>query len=314
MFSLMFVASAGIACGPNHRLPEGYQGVVEHDERLVAFEVVGRVARVPVKRGDAIKEGDVLAVVDDTLERLTRDARADELRGAQADLALLEAGSRREDIASLAAQLRATEASEGLAKKAAERARSLRESGAVAQAELDRAEADLGRVSNERASVAQRVASLQRGARPEEITRAKARVEGANAALALAEERLARHVLKAGVGGAVLDVYVDPGELAAAGAPALALADTAHPYVDVFVPEGEIGGLRVGSKAHIKVDAERATFAGSIEHVFSRAEFTPKFLFSERERPNIVIRVRVRIDDPERRIHAGVPAFARIER
>ena len=41
-------------------------------------------------------------------------------------------------------------------------------------------------------------------------------------------------------------------------------------------------------------------------------EFTPKFLFSPRERPNLVVRVRVRVDDPERRLHAGVPAFARI--
>jgi hypothetical protein len=51
-----------------------------------------------------------------------------------------------------------------------------------------------------------------------------------------------------------------------------------------------------------------------VEHISRTTEFTPRYLFSERERPNLVIRVRLRIEDPERRLHAGVPAFAKIER
>jgi hypothetical protein len=51
---------------------------------------------------------------------------------------------------------------------------------------------------------------------------------------------------------------------------------------------------------------------GAVEWISPRTEFTPRFLFSDRERPNLVVRVRVRIDDPERRLHAGVPAFAEI--
>jgi hypothetical protein len=37
-------------------------------------------------------------------------------------------------------------------------------------------------------------------------------------------------------------------------------------------------------------------------------------LFSERERPNLVVRVRVRIEDPKRLLHAGVPVFVTIDR
>jgi hypothetical protein len=37
-------------------------------------------------------------------------------------------------------------------------------------------------------------------------------------------------------------------------------------------------------------------------------EYIPRFLFSSRERPNLVARVRVRIDDPGGRLHAGAPA------
>jgi hypothetical protein len=51
-----------------------------------------------------------------------------------------------------------------------------------------------------------------------------------------------------------------------------------------------------------------------VESVSPDTEFTPKFLFSDRERPHLVVRVRVRVEDPQRRLHSGVPAFAQVER
>ena len=56
----------------------------------------------------------------------------------------------------------------------------------------------------------------------------------------------------------------------------------------------------------------RRPSSAAVEHISKETEFTPKFLFSERERPHLVIRVRVRIEDPTRRLHAGIPAFAEI--
>ena len=294
--------------------PPGYQGIVEYEERLLAFEVSGKVERVLVKRGDVVKAGDVLAEVDATLESLARDARREEARVAEAELALLEAGSRKEDVAALAAQLRAAEASEGLLVKSRERAAALRGSQAISQAELDRAEADLARASNERASLAARVTALRRGARSEEIERARARASAAAAALALAEARVERFAVRASGEGSVLDVHVEPGELAAPGAPVATVADRAHPFVEALVPQGELAGIAQGKKASVKVDSDPKPLDGVVEHVASRTEFTPKFLFSDRERPNLVIRVRVRAFDPDGRLHAGVPAFVTIER
>jgi HlyD family secretion protein len=72
--------------------------------------------------------------------------------------------------------------------------------------------------------------------------------------------------------------------------------------------------VKVGAKAQIRTDSSGGPLAGKLEHVATRAEFTPRFLFSEQERPNLVVRVRVRITDPEGRLHAGTPAFARIDR
>ena len=119
-------------------------------------------------------------------------------------------------------------------------------------------------------------------------------------------------MLHAGIAGEIVDVATKSGELAAVGTPAVTVADTTHPYVDVFVPQGELDGIKPGVRAEVRVDATSAPFQSSIESVSPDTEFTPKFLFSDRERPHLVVRVRVRVSDPDRRLHSGVPAFARI--
>jgi hypothetical protein len=48
---------------------------------------------------------------------------------------------------------------------------------------------------------------------------------------------------------------------------------------------------------------------GVVEHVSRRTEFTPRFIFSPTERANLVVRARIRVDDPQRALHAGTPAF-----
>lgn len=302
------------SCGRAPVPPTGLQGIVELDERVIAFEVAGRVRGVMVHRGDMVRDGAVLAELDDTLARLTRQARLDDVATADAELALLEAGSRREDVASLGADVRAAHAEEELASKTVERAHALQETGSLAQAEVDRDEADQERAILRRRSLEQKLRALAGGARPEEIARARARVESASAEVALEDERLLRHVLRAKGEGMAVDVTVEPGELAAVGTPAVTLADVNRPYVDVFVPQGQLDGIRIGVKALVRVDSMAASLQGVVEYVSPKTEFTPRFLFSEQERPHLVVRVRTRIDDARQLLHAGVPAFVQFER
>jgi len=301
-----------LGCHRGPPVPPGYQGLVEYDEHVVSFEVPGRVEHVDVQRGDLVTADQTVAKLEDTVERLTIDAHRQDANAAQADLALLEAGSRVEDIASLADDLRASEANEELMRTIDVRTRKLNADGALPLSEVDKSSSDLEHATFERKSLEQRLAALRHGARPEELARARARLGQSKAQLALEEELLARHVLRAEQAGEVIDVATKPGELAAVGTPAITVADTTHPYVDVFVPQGELAGVRPGVRAEARVDATSAPFAATVESVSPDTEFTPKFLFSDRERPHLVVRVRVRVADPERRLHSGVPAFARV--
>lgn len=338
----LLLAFAGAGCAKSSAPPPGYQGVVELDERVVAAEVPGRVVSVAVHRGDLAPSGALLATLDDSLARLGRDGRAHEAEAARAELSLLRAGARREDLGSLAAQARAASASQAWLAKNVARERALRDAGAVPEGELDRAEAELARSTAEHQALEQRLAGARSGARPQEISRAVARVAALEAALALEDARIARYAVRvggqppgpegaardegaasnarwdagadAGAAMLVLEVHVEPGELAGAGAPIATLGDTLHPYVDVFVPQAKLGSLHVGDRGTLRVDASTETFPCAVENVSRTTEFTPRFLFSERERANLVVRVRVRVDDPAQRLHAGVPAFVELAR
>ncbi|MGH7271946.1 MAG: HlyD family secretion protein [Polyangiaceae bacterium] len=233
---------------------------------------------------------------------------------ARADLALIAAGTRREDVMAATDDLKGALANEDLLRSDAERAGTLWQGAALPKAAADKATTDLDSATARRKALEARLAALKHGARPEEIARANARVGQAVAALGLEEARLTHYVVRATDPGEVIDVTVKPGEFAAVGTAMVTLADTGHPYVDVFVAEGALRGIRVGTKASVRVDAASAPLSGAVEHVAPEAEYTPKFVFSERERPNIMFRVRVRISDHERALHAGVPAFARIVR
>jgi HlyD family secretion protein len=297
-------------CKVASALPQGYQGTVEYEDRVLAFEVPGRIAGVPVHRGDLVKPGQALAILDDSLERLNVEALRHQEAAARDELALLEAGTRAQDIDAAEADVRAAQASEAYLRESAARAEKLSKSGAMDQSDADRASSDLERATAQRKSLEARLSALRKGARPQELARAHAQADQATAELALEEQRLARYTLRAVEAGEILDVHVKDGELAAVGTPAITMADTTHPYSDVFVPEGELTGVRVGAKANVRVDASPTTFTALVEHLSPETEFTPKFLFSQRERPHLVIRVRVRLDDPTRQLHAGVPAFA----
>jgi HlyD family secretion protein len=110
----------------------------------------------------------------------------------------------------------------------------------------------------------------------------------------------------------VLDVNFEQGEVVGAASPVVTIADTHHPYVDVFVPQAEIASVSVKQGARIKVDSLPSELSGVVEHISRRTEFTPRYLFSERERATLVVRVRVRVDDPREQLRAGVPAFVRL--
>jgi HlyD family secretion protein len=288
------------------------QGVVELDERVLALEMGGRVQQVSVRRGDVVSAGQLLITLDDELEATARSARAAEAEAAKSQTALLVAGTRPEDVRSMASQVKSARASEQLLEKMLAREITLLQKRVSTQAAVDDLESRRDAARANRQSLEHKLSALRRGARPEEIETAKARASAAEKTVKLQDEKVDRYVLRAPIAGTVLDVHVEQGEVIGAGTPVVTLGDTQRPYVDVFVPTDKLHGISVGSAGTVRVDGSDQAFVAEVDWIARKTEFTPRYLFSERERPNLVVRVRLVIADPEERLHAGVPAFAQL--
>lgn len=312
--NLVVVAAAGATlaagCQPEPRYPGALQGVVELDERAAALEVGGQLTALTVDEGDAVEAGAVIGNVDDAVQRKLHQARVFDAEAAKAQLDLLEAGPRGEEIRAMRARLDAARASEKQLAKLLERHRGLSGSvGASPESVVEEIDARHKAAIAQRRAVEQELRALREGSRSQEVAAAAARLSAATAAAELEAERLERYKLRAPIAGEVVAVHVERGEIASPGAPVVTIADPRHPYADVYVPQADIAAVKTGGAATVHVDALDEPLRGEVEYIERRTEFTPRFVFSEAERPNLVIRVRVRIDDPDEKLRPGLPAF-----
>jgi HlyD family secretion protein len=283
--------------------------VIEFDERRLAFEFAGRLTRLDVDVGSRVQPGDLIASLDDSLERAQKPIRDNEATAAEERVQLVKAGARPEEIRVVEARIRAATALEQQLRRNLDREQQLLATGATPRVISEDLQSQLERAVAQRHELEQALKLTLRGARKEEVAHANAQAKASMASVDALEQRLNHYVLETPLAGEVVQVYIRPGEVVGVGTSIVALADTSHPYADVFVPQGKVAEFAVGREVYVKVDSLDASVRGEVEWLGSQVEFTPRFLFSEQERPNLVIRVRVRIDDADRRLRAGVPAF-----
>jgi len=80
----------------------------------------------------------------------------------------------------------------------------------------------------------------------------------------------------------------------------------------VFIPETQIGHVKVGQPARVTIDSVSRVFEGTVTFIAHEAEFTPKNVQTKEERVNLVFAVEITLDNPEHILKPGMPADAEI--
>ena len=177
----------------------------------------------------------------------------------------------------------------------------------VAKAQYDRAEAAV------QAAQAQ-LEALKAGATQEQIAVVEAQVKQAQAAADLLKVQLDKMTLTAPTSGLVMERTVHRGEMGAAGATLMTIANLDEVTLTIYIPEDEIGKVKVGQTVGVSVDSfPDKVFEGQVSYIASEAEFTPKNVQTKKERVNMVFAVKVKIPNPEHELKPGMPADAGIE-
>ena len=321
-------------------LPAGLiqaNGRLEGDEVTVAARFAGRVREMCAREGDAVAEGQDLVRLDDAqVQARLEEARHGEgaaraqWEAARTSLAALErdvplavqtaqAGVERANAA-----LAKAIASEQQAERDARRYRELASRGslgvqkseaadlawALASREVDLARADLSQA--ERRLEQARLGDDRIAAERYRVAAAQAQLEQARASVADVESVMTDLTIRAPISGIIMTRLTDTGEVVAAGAPLVTIVDLDRLYLKVYVPEAQIGKVRLGLAARVYTDAfPDDPFPAVVRYIASRAEFTPKEVQSPDERVKLVYAVKLYLDrNPDHRLTPGLPADA----
>jgi HlyD family secretion protein len=287
--------------------------------------VGGRVVELKVEEGDRVAVGDLIARLSTTDTELAIRRAAADRDQAIAQLRLLQAGARPEEIRQARAQVdtaeadvRAAEAELESATADLQRFEALLKVNAGSRKQRDdaatRRDVAAARVKAARERVraaAEALARLQAGARAEDIAAARARVAAVEAQIAALDKNVKDAELRSPVAGIVTSKLVDAGEVIPARTPIVVATDLDHAWANVYVDEPTVPRLKLGQKVTLVTDAGQR-LEGAITFISPKAEFTPRNVQTAEERSRLVYRIKVSTDNKAGVLKPGMPVEAEL--
>jgi HlyD family secretion protein len=274
---------------------QSVSGTIETDEVRVASRYGGRVEKVFANEGDTLKAGQIIV----QLNAGELSARREQLAS---QLAELQAGPRKEEIAAAKHDWEAREAEATQANHDAKRAEELFVQKTISQTEREQASTRAQTLDKSVAAAKSRYELLLAGTRPEKIAQATAQLAEVDVQI--------REMKISAPSDCVLEVLnVKPGDVVAPNREVATLLLPQHLWVRVYVPEPWLGHIQLGDKVRVKVDSDPGKeFEGMVEQLARQAEFTPRNVQTVGERIKQVFGVKIRLDNRQGNLRAGMAA------
>ena len=260
-------------------------GRVEGKEIHISSKVQGRIIRLYKRESDSVKKGELLA-------ELRPDEYLAMLYSAQKEVQAAE-----ETVLMAQSYLIKSQAKVEQAKRDLERHGALFQEGLVSKRDLEIAE--LNYLSA--------LAELKVNERY--VAQAEAKRASALQKLKEVEVYFRETKIYAPADGVILSRVAEEGEVVNPGQVIYTMVDLNKLYIKVYIPEPELGKVKLGQQARVYVDAyPDRYFNGTLTRVYEKAEFTPKNVETKDERVKLVFGAEVSVENPEGLLKPGMPA------
>ena len=290
-------------------------GTVEIDSVKISSLAGGRIVELKLEEGRKVRKGDVVAMIDSKDLELELNRLEKVFKGANANLRLAYNGARKEDRKKVSEILRQSEIVKDKAEREFERLKGLFEKGAVPEKQFDDSKTAYEQAEAAYSQVMAENEKISNGTRREQIDIARASVDQAKAAIDIIRKKISDCTVTSPIDGTVIHRLVEQGEIAGTGVPLGTVRDMSKAKVIVFLPEIELGKVKIGQKAHVVTDSYPDEFlSGSISFISESAEFTPKTIQTKDERIKTVYRAEVKIDNSKGILKAGMPVEVSLEK
>jgi HlyD family secretion protein len=146
-----------------------------------------------------------------------------------------------------------------------------------------------------------------------EVASAEAITEQARGQLREAQANRQDLVVLAPFSGVVVTRAAEPGEVVTAGTALVTMVDLAKVYLRGFVPEGQIGKVKLGQPAHVYLDSNtKQPIEASVSRIDPQATFTPENTYFQDERVKQVVGVKLQLRGAVGFAKPGMPADGEI--
>lgn len=235
------------------RYEETDNAYVQQSKVSLSADVAGRITDVRIAENQAVKQGDVLFSIDSQAYQIALD---------QANAALLSARVNVEQLkvtyATAEATKEAAEATLALQQTTYDRQKSLVDQGVSSTSTLDQPKLALQQAQNAVTTARQQVASATAALAgdPQIDTDEHPAVLAAKAQVEQAQRNLDKTTVTAPADGVISQVSsLNVGQFVAAGTTIASLVETGTTWVEANFKETQLGAIRIGMPAEVKVDA-----------------------------------------------------------
>ena len=274
-------------------------------EVKITSKIPGRVEKVPVEEGTPVKPGDVLIELEQKELALAVAQAEATVAAAQAGLAKVLAGTRKEKIDQAQAALAQAKANADICKITFERMRKLLKDKTISKTKYDEAKAHCDSALAQYNSAQAQLEMAKTGATKEDIEIARTQVGQARAALAAARRQLQNTIITSPIDGIIAHKNVEPGEVVSPpvmpGKALLDIVDMSRLKTTVKISENRVKIIRLGQEAIISLDGfPGEIFPGKITRISPVVDANSRTFKAE-----------VLIPNPYNRLKPGM--FARVQ-
>ncbi len=288
-------------------------GTIEATDVTISSKTAGQIKAILVDEGNRVKKDDILLYLDhDLLDIQLRQAQAS-VEQAEAQLRLLQAGARKEDIKLAEEQVQFAQINLDQATADKDRLEKLYETSTITKKQFEDAETKYEQAMNQYNSAKQNLNKIKNITRPEEIESAKANLKRNMVSVDLIRKNIEDCTIRSPVDGIVSKKFVESGEYVTPGAAVLKLSDLQKVDLYIYITETELGKVKLGQKADVTIDTYKdKVYNGEVIFISPEAEFTPKSIQTQEERTKLVFAVKISIPNNEFDLKSGMPADAKL--
>ncbi|MCK5881267.1 MAG: efflux RND transporter periplasmic adaptor subunit [Sinobacterium sp.] len=249
------------------------QGQIEAQEYYISSKVPGRIENVMVSRGDNIKQGDLLYVINSP-ELKAKLMQAEGGRdAANAQLKAADSGARRQEIRAAKEQWKKAHAAGELAQTTYNRVNNLFNDGVLARQKRDEAFTQWQAAKYTEQAALAMYQMAKEGARSETKAAAAGQARMAEGAVNEVSAILEDSQMRSPKTAQVTDVLLHAGELVPSGFPVVSLIDMTDAWAVFQVREDELNNFTINQEIKVTIPALAGDYTFRVSYISVMGDF-----------------------------------------